>query len=178
MREKKPANRDSTRIFVIVTALTILFAVVFSPIVCADQTEPSNPPPEPTLTIAKDVGTGEIVLTWTATTSPYSVSRHTGPYFFDGNSPQVLAAGLLGTTYVDASLGDGINRFYIIEDANAAPRVYSLSSNAALPGSSVTVSGVGFDSSSPSANEVLVTGEPATVTAVTDSTVTNRSIKY
>src|SRR5206468_8116080 len=61
---------------------------------------------------------------------------------------------------------------YSIEDVNTATQVFSMNTTAALPGDSLILTGLGFDTSSPGANDVSVAGKPALVTGVTDTTLT------
>jgi hypothetical protein len=150
----------------LLSALLLATATVW-----AVSTEPPTPRPEPTLTLAKDTGTGDVVLSWIATTGPYAVVRSTSADFFGLVAPQVLTAGLSGTTFRDPVLTDGIAYYYSIEDANAPPKVHSLSINAGLPGDSVTLTGTGF-AATLGDYQVFVTGVPATVTAVTSTTLT------
>ena len=67
--------------------LAVLLAAETGP-VRAESDEPTGIPPMPTLTLSKNLVAGEVVLTWTATASPYSVVRDTDLPFprFGGRS--------------------------------------------------------------------------------------------
>jgi len=136
----------------------------------AETDEPSPAPTEPTLTLGKSVGTDEVVLTWTSTTSPYVASRDTDPNPNDF-TPTVLASGLSGSTFSDPGLTNGINYYYLVADSNTPPKVYGRSANAGLPGDSVTFTGVGF-ATLMSDNKVLIAGEPAMITGATTTSLT------
>jgi hypothetical protein len=133
---------------------------------------PTTVPPEPTLTVAKDTGTGDVVLSWTATTGPYTVVRNTNPNFSGSPSAQILAPTVSGTQFRDPVLTDGITYYYKIEDANAVPRIFSASANAGSPGDAITLTGVGFDPASPADNTVLIGGVPAGIIVVSNTSLT------
>ncbi|MBP7148509.1 MAG: IPT/TIG domain-containing protein, partial [Acidobacteria bacterium] len=127
--------------------------------------------PEPVLTITKDPGTGDVVLQWSVTAGPYAAVRSGSPRFANGTEA-VVGAGIPGTELRDPVLNDGVTYFYLLDDGNAPPRAVSLSALSALAGESITLTGTGFDTSSLTANRVFVGGAEATVTNVTDSTIT------
>ncbi len=122
--------------------------------------------------MTKDVGTGEVVLTWTGTTGPYVTPRNTSPNFSGSPAAQILASGVVGTEFRDNVLNDGISYYYRVEDAKTVPQIYSASTNSGVPGTAVTLTGVGFDPASPGDNEVLVGGTPAGVISVSSTTLT------
>jgi len=68
------------------------------------------------LTVTQDPGTGQVVLTWTATAGPYVVLRDINPNPNNLTST-ILASALGSTTYSDGALNDGVNYFYLISDA-------------------------------------------------------------
>jgi hypothetical protein len=153
-------------------SLGLLFlAMTHSPTRCESQV-PLSVPAEPILTVSKDTGAGEVVLSWSTTASPYAAVRGTSPDLLGAVFPSIIASVLAGSPYRDPVLTNGINYFYSIEDDNAATRVYSMSPASGAPGDSVTLTGLGFDTSSPGANQVFLAGTPATVTGVTDTTLT------
>jgi hypothetical protein len=139
-------------------------------VVLAESPEPTSVPAQPVLTVNKNVGTGEVVLSWSATTNPYSVARDT-----DSNpgdfTPIILTSGVAGTSFADPALNDGINYFYLLDDANTPTRVYGRSANAGLPGASITFTGVGF-STVLANNQVFIGGAQAIVTGATDTSLT------
>ena len=137
----------------------------------ATQAPPATTYPAPSLSVSKDTGTGDVMLSWNATQSPYAVLRSTGPDFFTV-SPAVAGAGILSTTLRDPVLNDGRTYFYLLDDGGAPPQALSLSPDAAIAGTNVTITGTGFDTSAPSANEVYVGGVQATVTNVTSNSLT------
>lgn len=102
--------------------------------VSAESTEPTSTPAVPTLLVGKDAMTGDVVLTWSGTTSPYSVVRGTEPDFFGETPPQIVSFGFGGTTFSDQVLVDGINYFYSVEDGNTLTQVYSSSVDGGFPG--------------------------------------------
>jgi ADP-ribose pyrophosphatase YjhB (NUDIX family) len=153
----------------IVLGVTVFIAMLTTH---ADQGPPTTVFPDPALLLTKDTGTNEVVLSWTATQTPYVVTRNTSPDFFGIATPQVVGAGIVGTTFRDPVLNDGITYFYLLDDGNAPPQALSITPDASLAGASVTITGTGFDTSAPSANQVYVGGVAATVTAVTSSSLT------
>ena len=148
-------------------ALFLLLASSSS--VLADTEEPTSVPPIPTLLVSKNVGTGEVVLSWSSTTGPYAAVRDTDSN--PNNYTSTIVAGVGGVTFADPVLTDGVNYFYVIEDENAPTRVYSVSSNAGVAGQSVTVSGIGF-AGVLADNTVSIAGIPALVTGATSTTLT------
>jgi len=154
---------------------TLAFAALafaLQPEALAFSNLPTTVPPEPALTVNKDTGTGEVVLTWTATTGPYVVSRNTSPNFSGVPAAQILASSVSGTEYRDAVLNDGITYYYSVEDANVAPRIYSATANSSTPGTAITLTGVGFDPVGPANNEVRVGGTPAAIISVSNTALT------
>ena len=133
---------------------------------------PTTVVPEPVLTVNKNPGTGEVVLTWTGTTGPYTAPRNTNPNFSGSPAAQIIASGVLGTEFRDTVLNDGVSYYYTVEDVNTVPQVYSASTNSGVPGTAVTLTGVGFDPASPGDNEVLVGGTPAAIISVSSTTLT------
>ena len=129
----------------------------------ADTTDPVIIP-EPTLTVDINEGTGEVVLSWTGTASPYGVVRATGPDFV-ATPPSILAARIGSTTHSDPVLFDGMNYFYSIEDANIPPKIYGISVSAGSRGDSVELTGLGF-ASGISSNEVFIGGKQAGVSVL------------
>ena len=116
----------------ILLAAALLIAV---PRPLSSETDiPTFVPPEPTLTVTADTGTGEVVLSWTSTATPYAVVRSTNPDFFGNVSPSIIGSGLPGPSFRDLVLTDGNLYFYSIEDVNTATQVYSMSATAALRG--------------------------------------------
>lgn len=146
--------------------------MAFADVVQANQAPPPTVFPQPSLLVTKDAGTGDVVLSWNATQAPYAVTRSTSPDFVTGPSPEIAGAGVLGTTLRDPVLNDGITYFYLLDDGNAPSQALRLTPDAALAGTAVMITGTGFDTSAPSANDVYVGGVEATVTAVTDTTLT------
>ncbi len=138
--------------------------------VLAETHEPPTGLARPTLTVTKDTGTGDVVLSWTVTTAPYAPLRDDDPVFA-GFGPSILAAGLSSTTYADPVLNDGQNYFYIIRDGESPPEVFGSDADGGLPGDSITLTGLGF-ASVPGDNQVFIAGTEATVTGSTDTTLT------
>ena len=169
-------RRSGARLFLSGTLSSLVLAAC---LVAVDATEalafsnlPTTVVPEPVLTVSKDAGTGEVVLTWTGTTGPYVAPRNTNPNFSGSPAAQIRASGVVGTEFRDTVLNDGISYYYTIEDANTVPQIYSASTNSGVPGTAVTITGVGFDPASPGDNEVLVGGTPAGIIAVSSTTLT------
>lgn len=69
---------------------------------------------DPTLFVRKSIATNDVVLSWSATTAEYSVSRNTSPNFFGIVTPTFLAANTTGTEFRDPGLFDGTNGFYLV----------------------------------------------------------------
>jgi YD repeat-containing protein len=83
------------------------------------------------------------------------------------NIPQGASSGLLAVKVGSKTLTAGT--FLIL---GGLPTLTTYALPTAQPGGSVVLSGTNFDSSTPSANTVLVGGIPATVTAVTPTQIT------
>lgn len=158
-------QRFRLRLACVVGLVSVFFA-------SADQGPPTVIFPQPSLLVTKDTGTGDVVLSWNATQAPYAVTRNTSPDFFDVGTPQIIGAGILATNLRDPVLNNGITYFYLLDDGNAPSQAFSVAPDAALAGATVTITGTGFDTSAPSANEVYVGGVQANVTGVTASTLT------
>jgi hypothetical protein len=118
-------------------AMFAALMVLAQPVARAFSNLPTTVPPEPALTVSKDLGTGEVVLAWTATTGPYAVSRNVIPNFSGSPAAQILASSVSGAEFRDAVLNDGNSYYYSIEDANAAPRIYSATASSSTPGTSI-----------------------------------------
>jgi len=144
--------------------------IAWSPALHAESTEPGSLPTEPVLTVNKNVGTGDVILSWTSTSTPYSIARDadSNPNDF---TPAVIAAGLTGSSFADPVLNDGNNYFYLLDDGNSPARIYGRSATAGVPGASVTLTGAGF-SSVLSNNAVFIGTAQATVTSATETTLT------
>lgn len=123
------------------------------------------------MTLDKNQGTDEVLLSWTTTTAPYSVVRNTEPNFLGTASPQIIASSLGSTSFADPTLTDGVDYFYLIKAADSATEVYGVSDTAALPGEEVTLTGVGF-ATVLGDNAVFIGGESALLTGVTDTSLT------
>ena len=169
-------RRSGARLFLSGTLSSLVLAAC---LVAVDATEalafsnlPTTVVPEPVLTVNKNAGTGEVVLTWTGTTGPYVTPRNTNPNFSGSPAAHILASGVVGTEFRDTVLNDGISYYYTIEDANTVPQIYSASTNSGVPGTAVTLTGAGFDPASPGDNEVLIGGTPASIISVSSTTLT------
>jgi hypothetical protein len=136
----------------------------------AETTEPTGIPAPPTLMLGKDTGAGDVVLTWTSTTSPYSVVRDGDPNPSDFTS-NIIASGLGTTTFDDPILNDGMDYYYLVKDDVAPTAVYGVNVDGGVPGDSITLTGVGF-AAVLGDNQVFIAGEQATVTGVTATTLT------
>jgi YD repeat-containing protein len=77
-----------------------------------------------------------------------------------------------GTMYVQASGGSATSTQQFAEDASAAPTISGFSPTVATTGTAVTISGSGFDATSPAMNNVFLNGIRMQVTAASASSLT------
>lgn len=151
--------------------VTRVAVFVISSLTFAETIEPTTGIVSPTLSVTKNTDTGDVILSWTATTGPYAPIRDDDPIFF-GLGPTILTAGLLSTTYADSVLNDGQTYFYLVRDGNSPPEVFARDTDGGAPGDSITLTGLGF-ASIPGDNQVfLVGGVEALVTATTPTSLT------
>lgn len=135
--------------------------------VFADQTPVARPPDVKTLTVTKDAVNGTVVLSWSDGAAPFSVARSETPRFTQSASLAYVTRATTSGPVADPVLNDGKIYFYVVSDANAPTRVFSIKSGAAVAheGATAVVDGVGFSSDCSNDKVYLASGLEAPLSA-------------
>jgi hypothetical protein len=126
--------------------LACCFIVALSLQVHAESEEPRNVPPEICdLAVVADPGSGDVTVTWSGGTAPFTVVRSEVEELRDAKHFEVVAEGLRSRRFVDRRAFNPDGRlYYQVYDSNVVPEVFDFSPDGGVPGAEIRVRGVGF----------------------------------
>jgi hypothetical protein len=116
--------------------------------VLAESILPTNIPPEICdLAVAADQEPGDVVVTWSGGTPPFTIVRSDAEDLATATRLEVVAQNQRTSRFVDRGASRAGNRsYYQVYDVNSVPVVFGLSPDGGLPGSKITVRGVALRS--------------------------------
>jgi hypothetical protein len=121
--------------------------VLLSP-VYAESPEPKDVPPDICdVAAVADQGTGDVIVSWSGGTPPFTVVRSDAADFRKAALVDVVASGIPSRRFVDRKAFDPDERlYYQVYDPTSPPDVFGFSPDGGLPGAEIRVRGVGFPS--------------------------------
>jgi hypothetical protein len=145
--------RAVTRVVVVPIAAVTLLGTV-AEVTVAETTIPENLPPDICYVVAAlDTGTGDVTISWSGGTAPFTVVRANARDFREATDVEVIASDV-SRGFTDRRAARSATRWwYQVFDRNSMPEIYGVTPDAAHVGEAVTVEGAGF---SPNCDQNLV----------------------